>query len=145
MSDSKPVTWYDDPAHFRRVNRREFLYVGLVGGIGLTLTDFFRLQAQEAVQQAKAKAVINIYLPGGISPHESFDPKPLAPVEVRGPFKAIPTSLDGVQFSEMLPNTAKVADKLTIIRPRARHERDVHRLQAQPRHPVPQHGERRIP
>lgn len=116
MSDSKPVTWYDDPSHFRRVNRREFLYVGLVGGIGLTLSDFFKLQAQEAAVQARAKAVIHIYLPGGISAHESFDPKPLAPVEVKGPFNAIPTKLDGVQFSELLPNTAQIADKLTIIR-----------------------------
>jgi hypothetical protein len=116
MPEFEPVTWYDDPAHFRRVTRREFLYVGLVGGLGLTLTDFFRLQAAEAVQQAKAKAIIHIYLPGGISAHESFDPKPLAPVEVRGPFKAIPTKLDGVQFCELLPNTAQVADKLTIIR-----------------------------
>jgi hypothetical protein len=116
MSEFEPVTWYDDPAHFRRVTRREFLYVGLIGGIGLTLTDFFRLQAAEAATQAKAKAVIHIYLPGGISPHESFDPKPLAPVEIRGPFKAIPTKLDGVFFSELLPETAQVADKLTIVR-----------------------------
>ena len=116
MSESKPVTWYDDPAHFRRTSRREFLYVGLVGGLGLTLSDFFRLQAQEAAIQAKAKAVIHIYLPGGISPHESFDPKPLAPVEVRGPFKAIPTKVDGLEFSELLPNTARIADKITVIR-----------------------------
>jgi hypothetical protein len=116
MAEFQPVTWYDDPAHFRRVTRREFLYVGLIGGIGLTLSDFFRLQAQEAALQAKAKAVIHIYLPGGISAHESFDPKPLAPVEVRGPFKSIPTKLDGVEFCELLPNTAQVADKLTIIR-----------------------------
>jgi len=120
MSDPKPVTWSDDPAHFRRscncTTRREFLYVGLVGGLGLTLTDFFRLQAAEAAQQAKAKAVIHIFLPGGISAQESFDPKPLAPVEVRGSFKSIPTKLDGVVFNELLPETAQVADKLTIIR-----------------------------
>jgi hypothetical protein len=116
MAEFQPVTWYDDPSHFRRVTRREFLYVGLVGGIGLTLSDFFRLRAQEAAIQAKAKAVIHIYLPGGISAHESFDPKPLAPVEVRGPFKSIPTKLDGVEFCELLPFTAQVADKLTIIR-----------------------------
>jgi hypothetical protein len=116
MSEFQPVTWYDDPAHFRRVTRREFLYVGLVGGLGLTLSDFFRLQAQEAAVTAKAKAVIHIYLPGGISAQESFDPKPLAPVEVRGPFRSIPTKLDGVQFNELLVNTAQVADKLTIVR-----------------------------
>jgi hypothetical protein len=132
MSDFKPVTWHDDPAHFRRVTRREFLYVGLIGGLGLTLPDFFRLQAQEAAQQAKAKAIIHIYLPGGISPRESFDPKPLAPVEIRGPFNAIPTKLDGVQFSEHLANTAQVADKLTIIRSishgEAAHERGTNEM-----------------
>jgi hypothetical protein len=116
MSEFQPVTWYQDPAHFRRVSRREFLYVGLVGGIGLTLTDFFRLQAAEAAQVAKAKAVIHIYLPGGIAAQESWDPKPLAPIEVRGPFKSIPTKLDGVYFNELLKDTAQVADKLTIIR-----------------------------
>jgi len=116
MSEFEPVTWYQDPAHFKRVTRREFLYVGLVGGLGLTLSDYFKLQAAEAATQAKAKAVIHIYLPGGIAAQESFDPKPLAPVEVRGPFKSIPTKLDGVVFSELLPETAKVADKLTIIR-----------------------------
>src|SRR5581483_4392046 len=116
INEFKPVTWYDDPAHFRRVTRRGFLYVGLIGGIGLTLSVFVRLQAAEAVQQAKAKAVIHLYLPGGIAAQESFDPKPLAPIEVRGPFKAIPTKLDGVFFNELLPQTAQVADKLTIIR-----------------------------
>jgi len=118
MSDSQPVpvTWYDDPAHFRRVTRREFLYVGLLGGIGLTLTDFFRLQAAQPLQQARAKSVIHIYLPGGISAQESFDPKPLAPVEVRGPFNSIPTKLDGVFFNELLRETAAVADKLAIVR-----------------------------
>jgi hypothetical protein len=132
MSDFKPVTWHDDPSHFRRVSRREFLYVGLIGGLGLTLPEFFRLQAQEAAQQAKAKAIIHIYLPGGISPRESFDPKPLAPVEIRGPFNAIPTKLDGVQFSEHLPNTAQIADKLTIIRSishgEAAHERGTNEM-----------------
>ena len=116
MNDFKPITWHDDPAHFRRVTRREFLYVGLVGGLGLSLSDFFRAQAQEAAVKAKANAVIHIYLPGGISAHESFDPKPLAPLEVRGPFNAIGTKLDGVQFGELLTETAKVTDKLTIIR-----------------------------
>lgn len=116
MSEFKPVTWYDDPAHFRRTTRREFLYVGLVGGLGLSLSNYFRLRAQDAAVQAKAKAVIHIYLPGGISAQESFDPKPLAPVEVRGPFNSIPTKLDGVRFNELLGDTAKIADKLTIVR-----------------------------
>ena len=132
MSEFKPVTWYDDPSHFRRVSRQEFLYVGLIGGLGLTLPEFFRLQAEEAQKEAKAKALIHIFLPGGISAQESFDPKPLAPIEVRGPFGSIPTKLDGVYFNELLRETAQVADKLTIIRSithgEAAHERGTHNM-----------------
>ena len=47
MSDTKTVTWNDDPAHFRKVNRREFLYAGLVGSLGLTMGDYFKLRAKE--------------------------------------------------------------------------------------------------
>ena len=61
--------------HIWRPNRREFLFVGLIGSLGLTLGDAFKLQAQPASATAKAKAVINIFLPGGIASQESFDPK----------------------------------------------------------------------
>ncbi len=129
---SEPVTWYEDPSHFRKVSRREFLYVGLVGGLGLTLGDFLRLRAEEAVLQAKAKSLIHIFLPGGISAHESFDPKPLAPVEVRGPFGSIPTKVDGLRFNEFLKDTAGIADKLTVVRSithgEAAHERGTHNM-----------------
>ncbi len=132
MNEFQPITWYDDPSHFRKVSRREFLYVGLVGGLGLTLGDFFKLRAEEALQEAKAKALIHIFLPGGISAHESFDPKPFAPVEVRGPFGSIPTKVDGVYFSELMKETAKIADKITIVRSmthgEAAHERGTHNM-----------------
>jgi uncharacterized protein (DUF1501 family) len=132
MQDDQTITWYDDPSHFRRVSRRDFLYVGLVGGLGLTLGDFFKLQAAETVQEAKAKAVINIFLPGGISAQESFDPKPLAAVEYRGPLGTIPTKLDGVRFSELLKDTAQIADKITVVRSmthgEAAHERGTHNM-----------------
>jgi len=132
MSDEKPITWYDDPSHLKRVTRRDFLYVGLVGGLGLTLGDFFKLRAAEAAQEAKAKAVIQIFLPGGISPHESFDPKPLAPIEYRGPFGSIPTKIDGVYFNELLKDTAQIADKITVVRSmthgEAAHERGTHTM-----------------
>jgi hypothetical protein len=132
MSEFQPITWYDDPSHFRKVSRREFLYVGLVGGLGLTLGDFFKLRAAEAVQEAKAKALIHIFLPGGISPHESFDPKPLAPVEVRGPFGVIPTKVDGLYLGELMKDTAQIADKITVVRSmthgEAAHERGTHNM-----------------
>ena len=89
MKSTSIGTWYDDPAHFRRPTRRTFLHVGLVGGLGLTLADFFRMQAQADSQlpdgkEGPAKSIIHIFLPGGMAHQESFDPKPYAPIEYRG-------------------------------------------------------------
>jgi uncharacterized protein (DUF1501 family) len=120
-----------------RFDRRGFLAVGAVGGLGLTLADFLSLrQAQGAdalaAPPAKAKSVIHIFLPGGISAQESFDPKPLAPIEYRGELKSIGTKIAGEQFSELLPRTAAIADKLTVIRSlthgEAAHERGQHSM-----------------
>ena len=86
-------TWLSDPAHFRRPSRRDFLYVGMIGGLGLTLGDFFKMQSRAsgaavasegAKVEATAKSVIHIYLPGGMAAQESWDPKPFAPLEYRG-------------------------------------------------------------
>ena len=96
------------------MNRRDFLYSGLVGGLGLSMGDILKLQAESQLT-VKAKSVIHIYLPGGSSAHETFDPHPMAPSEYRGPLKAIPTSVDGLQFSEYLQKTAKIANKLTVV------------------------------
>src|SRR5438874_1651919 len=118
----RPVTgtWDDDPAHFRRPTRRDFLHVGFLGGLGLTLGDFFRLRARGATtavtKEGKAKSVIQIYLPGGMAHQESFDPKPYAPVEYRGSMGSIQTKLPGVFFNESLKNTAQVADKIAVCR-----------------------------
>lgn len=129
------------PSNLWRPSRREFLYVGLLGTVGLTMSDLFRAQARAnpAAAAAKpgprlprAKSVINIYLPGGMSHQESFDPKLTAPVEYRGPMEAIKTSVDGVYFSENLKETAKIADKLTVVRSmthgEAAHERGTHAM-----------------
>jgi hypothetical protein len=121
----------------RKASRREFLYVGLVGGLGLTLGDFLRLQARAAAgnaiaKQGKAKSVINIYLGGGMAHQESFDPKFLAPLEYRGPLDTVKTSLDGVYFSQHLKDTARIADKITVVRSmthgEAAHERGQHNM-----------------
>jgi len=136
MSDIQPVTWYDDPAHFRRTSRREFLFAGLVGGLGLTMGNFFKLRAEEAALAnplvAKAESLIHIYMPGGAAHQELWDPKPLAPIEYRGPLSAINTAMPGVQFSENLKNTAKIADKLCVVRSmthgEAAHERGTHNM-----------------
>jgi hypothetical protein len=126
-------TWHDDPAHFRRPSRRAFLHVGLVGALGLTLDDFFRLRATAAdAKTAKAQSVIHIFLPGGMAHQDSFDPKPYAPVEYRGEIGTTKTKIDGIFFSEYLTQTAQVADKLTICRSmthgEAAHERGTHNM-----------------
>ena len=78
--------------HLWQPSRREFLYVGLLGTVGMTMSDLFRAQARAAgashtgqlgTAAGKAKSVINIYLPGGMSHQESFDPKTTAPIEYR--------------------------------------------------------------
>jgi uncharacterized protein (DUF1501 family) len=114
-------TWFADPAHFKGPTRRDFLYAGWLGGLGLTMGDYFRLQAlggesSPKQPEVKAKSVIHIYLQGGFAHMDSFDPKPDAPAEYRGILNAIPTSLKGEYFSSHMEATAKVADKLTIVR-----------------------------
>src|SRR5687767_13437105 len=133
MSDIKPVTWHDDPSHFKKVNRREFLYAGLIGGLGLTMGDLFRLQAAETDKYAAtAESLIHIFLPGGSAHQETWDPKPLAPIEYRGPLGTIDTVIPGVKFSEYMKNCAKIADKMTIVRSmthgEAAHERGTHNM-----------------
>ena len=105
----------------RYSSRREFLYVGMLGGLGLSLPGFLQQQAQAAqkfyeTKEGQAKGIIHIFLPGGMAHQESFHPKPYAPAEYRGPFGAIDTKLPGIQFGEKLPDLAKIADKMTIIR-----------------------------
>src|SRR4051794_36002958 len=100
MSDIRPVTWLDDPAHFQKTSRRDFLYTGLVGGLGLTLGNFFKLRAAELASEqplvAKAQSLIHIFLPGGCAHQESWDPKPFAPIEYRGPLGTVDTVIPGV-------------------------------------------------
>jgi uncharacterized protein (DUF1501 family) len=115
-----PGTWFADPAHFRSPTRRDFLYAGWLGGLGLTVGDLLRLRAQAAEKgsriEAKAKSAIHIYLPGGFAHMDSFDPKPDAPLEYRGILGTIETSLPGLHFSSHMEETAKVADRLTVVR-----------------------------
>ncbi len=137
MSDIQPVTWHQDPAHFRKTSRRDFLYVGLVGGLGLSLGNLFKLQAAEQASMldplvAKAESLIHIYLPGGCAHQESWDPKPYAPIEYRGPLSTVETKIPGVRFSQYMTNTAKIADKITVVRSmthgEAAHERGTHNM-----------------
>lgn len=99
------------------VSRRSLLHTGLAGMLGLSLPDLLRLQANGAEAGRKREAsVIFIELAGGPTQHETYDPKPNAPLEYRGPLAAIETSLPGEYFSELMVQQAKVADKLAVIR-----------------------------
>ncbi len=121
-----------------QTSRRGFLTVGAVGGIGLSLADFFQIKHARAEQksydfiEAKAKSVIHIFLPGGMAQQETFDPKPYSPLEYRGELKPISTKIPGAEFSELLPRTAQVADKITVVRSmshgEAAHERGTHNM-----------------
>jgi hypothetical protein len=85
-----------------------------------------------ASREGTAKSIIYIYLPGGAPHQETFDPKPFAPVEYRGPLGSIETSIPGLRLGEMLPHTAKIVDKLAICRSmthgEAAHERGTHNM-----------------
>jgi hypothetical protein len=118
--------------------RRSFLQVGVIGGLGLTLDGFFRARSALAAQkhyesrEGPCKSVINIFLPGGLAHQDSFDPKPYAPLEYRGELGSIDTRIPGVRFSEVLPHTADIADRLTVVRAmshgEAAHERGTHNM-----------------
>jgi uncharacterized protein (DUF1501 family) len=121
-----------------KASRRGFLTVGALTGVGLSLGDYFRMQQAQGAQknydfiEAKAKSVIHIFLPGGIAHQESFDPKPYAPIEYRGELGTVATKVPGEVFSETLPQTAQIADKITVIRSmshgEAAHERGTHNM-----------------
>src|SRR5262249_9026871 len=70
----------------------------------------------EGATFGRAKSVIFLWLQGGPPQHETFDPKPDAPAEIRGAFRPIATNVPGIRFCELLPRTARIADKLAIVR-----------------------------
>ncbi|MGE3808434.1 MAG: DUF1501 domain-containing protein [Gemmataceae bacterium] len=98
------------------VTRRNFLRVGSLCVGGLSLGDLLRLRAQAAPTERRHKAVIMVWLEGGPSHIDTYDLKPDAPAEIRGPFKPIQTKVPGLQLSELMPLQAKIADKIAIIR-----------------------------
>ncbi len=107
-------------------NRRDFLRVGALGAVGLTLPDLLRAQSTAgANRRVRAESVILIYLGGGLSHHDTFDMKPEAPAEVRGNYHPIDTNVPGLQISHMLPHLAQCMDKFALIRSGA-HNNDHH-------------------
>ena len=99
------------------IARRSCLRAGFLGMSAFALPDILRLQSASAGETPRDnKSVIFVELAGGPSQFETYDPKPLAPAEYRGLFDAIPTNVPGVMFSELMPEQAKVMDKLSIVR-----------------------------
>jgi hypothetical protein len=119
----------------RGPSRRELLRIGLLSAWGLGLDEWFRLRARAASAApgaGRAKSCILIWLGGGPSHIDTFDPKPAAPAEYRGEFKPIATSVPGLSLSEVFPRLAKTMDRVTLIRtitsPEADHDRAAHHL-----------------
>src|SRR3954469_1856362 len=97
--------------------RRGFMRLGLTGFASLSWPGLLRLRAEDSPRSGGAKtAVIMVWLPGGCSHLDSYDPKPEIGSEYRGPFKPIATKVPGMHLTELLPLQAKLADKFTILR-----------------------------
>lgn len=133
-------TWCNSSDHLWRPGRREFLHVGVLGSLGLTLGNLLQLEALAGpdkddgvfAKEPVAKSVIHIYLPGGMAAQETLDPKLVAPIEYRGPFGTVKTRLPGVHFAETMSKTAEVADKICVVRSmthgEADHDRGTHNM-----------------
>jgi Protein of unknown function (DUF1501) len=99
------------------LNRREWLRIGGFTGLGLGLSKFSNAASgSNAPGFGKAKSVLLIYTPGGMSQFETWDPKPNAPAEIRGEFGSIATAVNGVRFGEHMPKIARMADRFTVVR-----------------------------
>jgi hypothetical protein len=103
------------------MTRREILRVGGLGLLGLTLGGWFRGRearagASQTADNARDPSCIFLFLSGGPSHFETFDPKPGAPIDIRGPYGTIPTNVPGLHISELLPQMAQHMDKCALIR-----------------------------
>src|SRR4051794_25970857 len=105
--ESLPAAWLG------LLSRRDLLRVGSLG-VASTLLPWKVHAAKHT--PGKAKSVILLWMGGGVTHIDSFDPKPDAPVEIRGSLTSIQTALTGVRFGEVMPNLARAAKKLAVIR-----------------------------
>jgi hypothetical protein len=114
--------------------RRSFVRAGALAGLGLgdLLRGLSFASQDDAIPAPRAKGLIHIFLPGGMAHQETFDPKPYSPVSYRGQVRTIDTVLPGVRFGQHLQRTAKIADRITVIRSfthgEADHNRGVHNM-----------------
>jgi uncharacterized protein (DUF1501 family) len=99
------------------MSRRGFMQIGLSGLATLSWPGLLKLRAENALKpHHEKKAIIMVWLPGGLSHIDSYDPKPDIGSEYRGPFKTIATKVAGTRFTELMPLQAKIADKFTVLR-----------------------------
>lgn len=98
------------------MSRRSFIRIGGLATFGLTLPEFLRARAATPVADRKNVNCILMWMQGGPSHIDSFDPKPDAPVEIRGDFGTIPTTLPGIRFADPLPQLAKLTNDFSVIR-----------------------------
>jgi Protein of unknown function (DUF1501) len=110
LDADRPVEFCDG------LRRRDFLHAGSLAALGLSLTDWFALRAQAATPPSSDTNCILLMLIGGPSQLDTFDMKPNAPVEIRGPYKPIKTNVPGIEISENFPRVAKHADKFSLVR-----------------------------
>jgi len=97
------------------VSRRDFLHAGAISALGLTLPDYLAQKAAGNVADNDVNCIM-LFLVGGPSQLDTWDPKPDAPPEVRGPFRSMATNVPGMRISEIFPRMAKLADKYSILR-----------------------------
>jgi hypothetical protein len=129
---SMDYNWLGDCEKF---HRRDVLRVGVLSVLGLSLSKYYALadtakKPEMEKTSGTADSVVLIWLAGGPSHIDTFDPKPDAPIEIRGNFKAIPTKAPGIQLAEPLTHTAQIADKISVVRsvtsPTGAHEIGTH-------------------
>jgi Protein of unknown function (DUF1501) len=108
--DAQKAVKFDDG-----FSRRDFLHVGALSMLGLSLPQFFSLKAQGAVDSTKDMNCIMIFLLGGPSQLDTWDMKPGAPAEIRGPYKPIKTNVPGIEISEIFPRMATQCDKVAFV------------------------------
>ncbi|MBC8290295.1 MAG: DUF1501 domain-containing protein, partial [Planctomycetes bacterium] len=97
-------------------SRREALRIGGLTALGVSLPEVLRLQARASERTGKEVNCILLWMLGGPSHIDMFDLKPLAPAEIRGELRPIPTNLPGLELGELMPNMAKCADRFSLIR-----------------------------
>src|SRR5436309_9594117 len=97
------------------LTRRDFLHAGSLATLGLTLPGFLAAKEAGAVQDKDVNCIM-LFLLGGPSHIDTWDPKPAAPEEIRGPFKTVPTNVPGIEITEIFPRMARHADKFSLVR-----------------------------